>query len=80
MSEMTYMNVGMQWWKKTSAFVFMKLIWVGEDNNNVVKSVSYTISYKIIGTMAKHKLDREMGIRRTEGSEIFCKVVDAGFF
>lgn len=21
-----------------------------------------------------------MGIRRTEGSEIFCKVVDAGFF
>ena len=66
MSEMAYKNVGIQWWKKTNAFAFVKFIWVGEDNN-AVKSVSYTISYKIIGTMAKHKLDQGNGNQENRG-------------
>ena len=66
MSETTHMHVGIHWWKKTNAFAFMKLTGAGEDNN-AVKSVSYTISYKIIGTMAKHKLDQGNGNQENRG-------------
>lgn len=70
MSETTHLNVGIHWWKKADAFAFMKLIWVGEDNN-AVKSVNYTISYKIIGTMATQKLDQGNGNQENQGKRYF---------